>query len=482
MTKAILLENQLSQLEKPELIEIIVELTTRVQKLEEQLNQHSGNSSKPPSQDSLQQRASRPKKIPTGRKKGGQMGHTGHHRQRFSEEHITETSRYLPQPDCQCDVKHFVVEAEPRIRHQVVDLPEVRYTVTEHQAFAGRCERCGAFVAAQLPASVPAHQMGSGLLAWVNMMNLDYHLSLRKIRRLCQEQWGLSWSIGNISTARQRIAQQLKATHEHIYQQAESSVVLHADETSHYRYRQAVTAGQESKLEHQWLWVKTTPTLTYFDVHYSRGKYAAQALLGNHTGVLVSDRLASYHYYPAQRHQLCLAHVIRNMEQISYRQGESKRLGERIVKTLRHVFSTYHRYQAKQLSTQAYERRINQLRFSLLMRLKAGAVMSHSRTRNQCLHLLKDEARLWTFYHRQHENIPLTNNLAERQLRSYVIFRKLSFFSQSAEGDKYVARGLSVILTCRQLGLSVYQFLRRLFANAANQMANPHNQQLAIAT
>lgn len=91
------------------------------------------------------------------------------------------------------------------------------------------------------------------------------------------------------------------------------------------------------------------------------------------------------------------------------------------------------------------------------------------RTKRDCGRFITDSKRIF----------PLTNNLAERQLRSYVIFRKLSFFSQSTDCDKYLARGLSVILTCRQLGLSVYHYLRQLFAH--NPLIALHNQQNLIA-
>ena len=43
-----------------------------------------------------------------------------------------------------------------------------------------------------------------------------------------------------------------------------------------------------------------------------------------------------------------------------------------------------------------------------------------------------------------------TNNLAERSLRHAVIWRKLSFGTQSAAGSRFVESILSVIATCRQ--------------------------------
>ncbi len=56
--------------------------------------------------------------------------------------------------------------------------------------------------------------------------------------------------------------------------------------------------------------------------------------------------------------------------------------------------------------------------------------------------------------------IPLTNNYAERALRAYVIWRKLSYSTQSEGGNQFRPMVLSVIQTLRLQGLSTYDFLR----------------------
>ncbi len=61
-----------------------------------------------------------------------------------------------------------------------------------------------------------------------------------------------------------------------------------------------------------------------------------------------------------------------------------------------------------------------------------------------------------------HPGTPLTNNAAERSLRPYVIWRKISFFSQSHRGTQFRAMILSVIETCRRLNINLYQTLRTI--------------------
>lgn len=59
----------------------------------------------------------------------------------------------------------------PSRRHQVVDLLEVQYHVTEHRLYAGVCTCCGKRQVAQLPEDVPSGQMGAGLISWITLMN-----------------------------------------------------------------------------------------------------------------------------------------------------------------------------------------------------------------------------------------------------------------------------------------------------------------------
>ena len=61
--------------------------------------------------------------------------------------------------------------------------------------------------------------------------------------------------------------------------------------------------------------------------------------------------------------------------------------------------------------------------------------------------------RLW------HEGIEPTNNAGERALRHAVIWRKLSFGTQSANGSRFVETMLTVIETCRQQRRNTLEYL-----------------------
>jgi transposase len=52
-----------------------------------------------------------------------------------------------------------------------------------------------------------------------------------------------------------------------------------------------------------------------------------------------------------------------------------------------------------------------------------------------------------------------TNNAAEQALRHAVIWRKLSFGTQSVSGSEFVERLLTVIETCRRQSRNVFSWL-----------------------
>ena len=63
---------------------------------------------------------------------------------------------------------------------------------------------------------------------------------------------------------------------------------------------------------------------------------------------------------------------------------------------------------------------------------------------------------MWLFL--SDPEIGITNNLAERQLRHAVLWRRASFGSQSARGAALVAALLTVVMTRRQQGRSVHAY------------------------
>jgi transposase len=74
-----------------------------------------------------------------------------------------------------------------------------------------------------------------------------------------------------------------------------------------------------------------------------------------------------------------------------------------------------------------------------------------------CRELYEHRQRLWLFL--REEGVEPTNNASERALRHAVIWRKLSFGTQSAAGSRFVETMLTIVETCRQQKRSVFHYL-----------------------
>ncbi len=91
-------------------------------------------------------------------------------------------------------------------------------------------------------------------------------------------------------------------------------------------------------------------------------------------------------------------------------------------------------------------------------RLLLRGMQSNNRdVQGTCRELYEHRRWLWTFLH--HEGVEPTNNAGERSLRHAVIWRKLSFGTQSAVGSRFVETMLTVIETCRQQRRNAFAFI-----------------------
>ncbi len=198
-----------------------------------------------------------------------------------------------------------------------------------------------------------------------------------------------------------------------------------------------------------------------FLVHCSRGKQAAQALLGDFDGILVTNRHGAYNDYDVHKHQYCWAHIIRNLEKIAERRGDAGADAKRLLRLARLAVRFGKRWEASHYQSLHYRRRLERLRKTFEEVLQQSAERHVDNRIGEALRrLLRDNPKLWTFL--SIPGVPMTNNAAERTLRPYIIWRKISFFCQSHRGNQFRPMLLSLIETCKRLHVNSYQTLRTI--------------------
>ena len=89
--------------------------------------------------------------------------------------------------------------------------------------------------------------------------------------------------------------------------------------------------------------------------------------------------------------------------------------------------------------------------------LLRGSQSGNRRFQGMCRELVGHRDWLWTFLYE--DDVEPTNNASEQALRHAVIWRKLSFGTQSASGSRFVETMLTVIETCRQQRRNVLAFV-----------------------
>lgn len=88
-----------------------------------------------------------------------------------------------------------------------------------------------------------------------------------------------------------------------------------------------------------------------------------------------------------------------------------------------------------------------------------------------CADILEHRSALWTFV--DTEAVEPTNNHTERDLRAFVLWRKRSFGTQSARGNLYAERLMTVAHTARKQQRNVLEFLTACCAAARTGTTPP---------
>ena len=421
----------------------IERLRARVVELEARLGQTPQNSSRPPSS---QHPHARPpaRRNKSGRRPGAQPGHPRHERSLIPAEECHQV--HVLRPECcrRCGEALTGRDADP-LRHQVWELPEIRPVVTEYRRHRLTCPGCGTRTTAPLPAGVPGGQSGPRLVAFTALLMAYFRQSKRRAALFLESALNVPCSAGLTVKHQQLAAAALRPCYERLRSALPQCEAVHLDET----------ATKESG-RNAWLWTAVTADFTVFTIRPTRSADVVRDLLGpSFGGVVTSDRYAAYDGCP--RRQLCWAHLLRDFQAMIDAGGAARRVGRRLRDTGRELIRRWHRYRDGTITRQTLRRGLLELKYRVCEALEQGMRCRHAPTAATCAHIFDRFDHLWTFL--DHPHVGPTNNAAERALRHAVIWRKLSFGTQSQAGSRFVETMLSVIETCRQQGRRLLSFV-----------------------
>ena len=424
-------------------------LEAQVRELLELLGRNASNSSLPPSANP----PAAPKPVVkerTGRKPGGQPGHSACQRVRLPAERVKQVIRHLPKICARCEHPLPTLpgpnDPEPTW-WQIIEVPKVVAHAIEHQGHARTCPECGTVTRAAIPAAVRRSGVGPNLAATMTYLAGAHQVSKRGVVEIVQQVFDAPVALGTVANVEREMSAALAPAHAEAQAAVRAAPAKNTDET-----------GWKKAGKLCWLWGSVTPTAACLLIHTRRSLAGLQALLGETIkGVITSDRWTVYNGVPLRQRQICWAHLDRDFQAMIDRGGASRKVGAELQDVAEDVFYWSRAVRDGTLQRSTVYQYVQEVRPWFRDWLQRGQRCRCAKTAAVCRDLLRLEPALWTFA--RVEGVEPTNNAAERLVRRAVLWRKKSFGCHSEAGCRFVERILTAVQTLRLQGRRVLNFL-----------------------
>jgi len=335
-----------------------------------------------------------------------------------------------------------------------IDLPAIEPVVTRYIFEKGRCSICGEVSCqkAEGQTSIATGTAGIHFGPRVRGMAAELKQSLgvpyRKTAMLLENHWNLKVSAGALARSDARLAQSAEATLGALAFKLRCSELLFADET-----------GWKVGGKKAWLWVICSEELSYYKISSSRNAKLVDEFLGSDfKGRLMRDGWRSYDKRIECQMLRCLYHLRHNAEDLEAKQtAGAVRSPRYFLDWLKEVFAL--KKEASALSADEYHPKAQKLiewfewftkERSYSNELNAVFARKLLIAEDQILPILKEQ------------NLPATNNCAERQIRPAVVNRKISAGNKTWRGAWVTSALVSIAASCRQQGADLLEVFSKI--------------------
>lgn len=419
---------------------------------------------KPGSDDKKPAKRSRSRKNEERNPPGRQKGSPGFARSQTLP--ITDTARHFPVSCACCSQALPADQAKCYTAYEVCDLefgshadPSVRLINTKHLFFETACS-CGHVTREEPYRAAPDHQnwekvaltewrlCGPGLAGFLSWMHFRMRASARQCREFMFDVFGLELSVGVIQQSFHETARANEPVYERLIEEIGKADQIFCDETPHKQ------AG-----EPLWLWTVLSLSTVIFSVGRRTKEVFHSYVSPDFAGWLMSDGYRVYREFALRLR--CWAHLIRKAKGLAetytpHVQG----YGRAVLEILDTLMDAVH--QARASPGIPLPQRLSGELEQLKTLCEKMARSKNEKARQLGREFLND----WDAIFRVLENPqkPLTNNIAERILRHWVILRRITYGTRTVQGSYTLSITASVIETCRLRNASPLRYLQQVIA------------------
>ena len=428
----------------------IAELEAKVIKLEliiEQLMQkiddlshtkNSKNSSVAPSNDQNRVLKNQSLRANSGKKVGGQNGHKG------------TTLKMVENPDTivihdpgfcnSCGNTLQDVLPELISRRQIIDIPPIKPEYTEHQIYRKTCS-CGVSCQSDFPQGVDYPiSYGTNIQATIAYLHTRQYLPFARMSEFFADFCNLPISQGTICNLVEKFAKKALPAYDLIAQKLKEEKVVASDET-----------GIKISGKKGWFWAWQNRLLTYIVFSTNRGFATIEEhfLKGFPNAVLLHDCWASHFKTPCKTHQICIAHLLREL--IFFEEKYESNWATNFKRMLYKALET-----KKELTPKDYLNPIKN-RDKILEELEVLLKVPVPKNQRELFAFHKRMAKykdyIFTFLH--YHDVPPDNNGSERAIRNVKVKQKISGHFKTENGAQIFAIIRSVTDTCIKNGQNI---------------------------
>ncbi len=437
-------------------VEVLVELSRRIERTEEKVakkSTNSSNSSKPPSSDGFV-KPPRKRKAKDGgpkRKPGGQKGHKGVTRELFPPDQVSKTLPFYPEKCKKCGAPApdnptpEMFNSDP-IRHQQFEIPPNVLDITECQRFGLECS-CGTTTWAELPVEWQSG-FGPRLTATLSYLTAAHRISRRGAVDLLKTIFRVPISTGSVSSLLGQAAEAVNETYEELASKVPSLPFVNTDETS-----------WPVGLKLSWLWIFVAPLFVVYKIGARNSETLKEVIGESFQGILCCDRFSAYFKAHGGFFQFCWAHLIRNFKGLmdTCSNQDAQRFGKRMLGEAKRLFEIWHMYTGGDITRSELIRLSKPIRARFGACLKTYAASDIPKVRNFARNLLLCWDGLFTFLY--YEGVEPTNNSAEQGVRAPVMWRRICQGNKTEKGARVTERLLTILHSCIKQGKNPVDFL-----------------------